>query len=66
MADTIRCYCIKTTKGNIICPLTTERKDLENTFNYRVRGDEIIWVDIDKSFVCKEERKAHCKNCPFK
>ena len=50
----------------MICPLTTKREDLEKTFNYQVRGDEIISVEIDSSFVCKEERKADCKNCPFK
>lgn len=65
--DCIKCYCIKVRQtGNLICPLTTVRKDLENTFNYRVRGDEIIEVYIDKAFVCDNERKPHCKNCPFK
>ena len=48
------------------CPLTTERRDLEQTFNYQVRGEEILQVEIDKKFVCKDERKDYCKNCPFK
>ena len=61
----VRCYCLSR-NGKMHCPLTTERKDLEQTFNYRVQGEEIIWVDIDKKFVCPEERKPHCKNCPFK
>ena len=50
----------------MVCPLTTDRSDLEKTFNYQVRGEEIIEVEIDDTFVCKEERKPHCKNCPFK
>jgi hypothetical protein len=50
----------------MICPLTTDRRDLERTFNYQVRGEEIIEVDIDNAFVCKEERTDRCKNCPFK
>ena len=48
------------------CPLTTEREGLERTFNYQVRGEEIIEVEIDDTFVCKEERKDYCKDCPFK
>lgn len=43
-----------------------EREDLERTFNYKVRGEEITEVEIDDAFVCEEERKDHCKNCPFK
>lgn len=64
---TVKCYCLKVHRsGNLICPLTTERKDLEHTFNYVVHGDEIMEVEIDDRFVCKEERKPSCKNCPFK
>ena len=64
--DVVRCYCLQTREGKMHCPLTTDEKDLENTFNYRVRGEKIIWVDIDKYFVCNDERKDYCKNCPFK
>ena len=64
--DVVRCYCLRTREGNMHCPLTTEREDLERTFNYQVRGEEIIWVDIDKSFVCTDKRSRHCVNCPFK
>lgn len=63
---TIKALCLRTRNGKMICPLTTKREDLEKTFNYQVRGDEIISIEIDSSFVCKEERKEHCKNCPFK
>lgn len=63
--ETIRCYCLSK-NGNMHCPLTKDKKDLEQTFNYKVMGEEIMWVDIDKKFVCHEERKPSCKNCPFK
>lgn len=63
--ETIKCYCLSN-KGNMHCPLTTEREDLERTFNYQVRGEDILSVEIDKSFVCKEERKGYCEHCPFK
>ena len=66
MAKSIRCYCLMTAGGKMHCPLTTEKKTLENTFNFRVRGEQIIWVDIDENFVCKENRKDYCKDCPFK
>lgn len=64
--ETIKAFCLRTRKGNMICPLTTKREDLEKTFNYQVRGDEIISVEIDSTFVCKVERNDDCKNCPFK
>ena len=48
------------------CPLTTKREDLEKTFNYQVRGEEIIEVEIDNLFVCQDEQTASCINCPFK
>lgn len=63
---TVKAFCLRTRQGKMICPLTTERSDLEKTFNYQVRGEEIIEVEIDDTYVCKEERKAHCENCPFK
>ena len=66
MEGTTKCFCLRTLQGKMICPLTTDRKDLEQTFNYQVRGDEIIEVEIDNGFVCHEERKNYCKNCPFK
>ena len=62
---TINCYCLSD-KGRIHCPLTTEREDLKRTFNYQVRGEEILEVGIDDTFVCNDERKDYCKNCPFK
>jgi len=62
----IKCFCLQTRQGRMICPLTTERGDLERTFNYKVRGDEIISVEIDDVFVCKEKRTERCKHCPFK
>lgn len=61
----IKCFCLSN-KGNMHCPLTTERADLEHTFNYQVRDEEIIEVEIDPAFKCGEERKDYCKNCPFK
>jgi len=64
--STTKCFCLRTRSGMMICPLTTDRRDLERTFNYQVRGEEIIEVDIDNAFVCKEERTDRCKNCPFK
>ena len=48
------------------CPLTTERRDLERTFNYQVRGEQIVEVEVDEEFVCEEVRKKRCDNCPFK
>lgn len=50
----------------MICPLTTDRRELEHTFNYEVRGDEIVEVEIDDTFVCDEKRTDRCKSCPFK
>ena len=63
--NTISCYCLSN-HGKMHCPLTTERKDLENTFNYRLHDEEILEVEIDKSFVCEDKRTSSCKNCPFK
>jgi hypothetical protein len=60
----IRCYCLSN-NGKLHCPLTTEREDLERTFNYQVRGEDIVWVDIDEKFVCTDKRTDSCKNCPF-
>lgn len=62
---TIKCYCLKSRKNGLHCPLTTEVRDLELTFNYQVRQEEIVEVEIDDSFVCKDERTKMCKNCPF-
>ena len=62
---TIKCLCLSN-KGKLHCPLTTERKDLEHTFNYQVRDEQIVEVEIDDSFVCKDERTKMCENCPFK
>lgn len=61
----IRCWCLKGRNG-FHCPLTTDRSELERTFNYRVRGEEIVWVDIDASFVCPDEKnEGKCHGCPF-
>ena len=62
-AEVVRCWCYSK-NGEPHCPLTTDEQDLKRYFNYFL--EDIIWVDIDKSFVCHEERKEHCKNCPFK
>lgn len=61
--DVVRCYCFSK-NGKPHCPLTTDEKDLKKYFNYFL--EDIMWVDIDKSFVCHEERKDHCAKCPFK
>ena len=61
--DVVRCWCYSK-NGEPHCPLTTDEQDLKRYFNYFL--EDIVWVDIDKSFVCHEERKEHCKNCPFK
>lgn len=63
--STTKCYCLKGRNG-MHCPLTTKREDLEKTFNYQVRGEEIIEVEIDNLFVCQDEQTASCINCPFK
>lgn len=60
----IKCYCLKGRSG-MHCPLTTNREDLEKTFNYQVRGEEIIEVEIDDSFDCQDEQTSSCINCPF-
>ena len=62
---TIKCYCLSN-RGKLHCPLTTVRRDLENTFNYQVRGEDIVVVEIDDAFVCTDERNRRCENCPFK
>lgn len=61
---TITCYCL-CNNGRMHCPLTTDPFELENTFNHRVRGEDVIWVKIDKDFVCTDKRTDSCKNCPF-
>lgn len=66
MADTIKCYCLRTKEGKMHCPLSTDRASLRHTFNFMVRGEEIVDVEVDKAFVCKDERKSYCNNCPFK
>ena len=64
-SDVIRCYCLSN-GGRLHCPLSTDRRTLELTFNYQVRQENIVWVDIDKNFVCTDERKSSCEKCPFK
>lgn len=64
-ADSVFCYCLSN-NGHMHCPLSTDRSQLERTFNYQVRGEAIVEVEIDQSFVCDKERKASCENCPFK
>lgn len=64
--ESVKCFCLQTRRGNLICPLTTNREDLEKTLNYKVLGDAIVEVDINKDFVCPQKRTEHCKNCPFK
>lgn len=61
--DTVRCWCFSK-NGNPHCPLTTNQDDLKHYFNYFM--EDIVWVDIDKAFVCDEERTKHCEHCPFK
>ena len=63
--STTKCYCLSK-NGNMHCPLTTDKSELERTFNYQVRGEAIQEVEIDNKFVCEEERKPYCKSCPFK
>ena len=65
MADLVKCYCLEGSKG-YHCPLTTDRRDLELTWNYKVRGEAICEVEIDPAFVCGEERSTSCVHCPFK
>lgn len=63
----VKCYCLRKRKEkSMYCPLTTDVEDLKKTFNYQVRGDEIVEVEIEETFVCYAERKEMCKNCPFK
>ena len=62
----VKCYCLRDKERGVHCPLTTDARKLEHTFNYFVRGEEIVQVDIDDSFVCEAERKAMCDRCPFK
>lgn len=61
----VKCFCLVGQNG-MHCPLSTDKKDLERTFNYQVRGENIIEIEIQDNFVCKEERKDMCKYCPFK
>lgn len=64
--ESVKCYCLQTRQGNMHCPLTTERRDLERTFNYQVCGEQIVEVEVDEDFVCEEVRTERCDNCPFK
>ena len=63
--EVVSCYCLRNEKGNLHCPLSTDKQFLERTFNVFVRGEEIVRVDIDKAFRCDEKRSPSCKNCPF-
>ena len=59
-----RCYCyFKNNKPH--CPLAGNEKDLQDLHLFNDFIEPVGWVDIDNSFVCKEERKEHCKHCPF-
>lgn len=58
----VRCWCFSK-HGEPHCPLTTNPNDLYGYFNKFF--EDIVWVDIDKDFVCEAERTEHCKNCPF-
>lgn len=64
-AEVVKCYCIMEFNGNLHCPLSTDVKYLENTFNTLI-GGVVVNVEINKAFVCQEERKESCKYCPFK
>ena len=61
----VNCYCLSN-NGHLHCPLSDDAHYLESFFNVQVRGEQVVPVGIDKSFVCKEERKHTCKHCPFK
>lgn len=63
--STTKCYCLSF-RGNLHCPLTTDKSELERMFNYQVRGEAIQEVEVDNEFVCTNERKSYCKSCPFK
>lgn len=64
-AEVVGCYCL-INDGELHCPLTTEREDLEKTFNYKVRGERIAYIEVNKDFVCHNERNKDCEHCPFK
>lgn len=60
--NVVRCWCFAK-NGEPHCQLITDEQDLKKYFNYFT--EDIIWVDVDKKFVCNETRKEHCKHCPF-
>jgi hypothetical protein len=64
--EVVKCHCLRAPNGSLICPLTTEVEDLKRTLNYHFHDYEIVDVEINKEFVCKQKRTEHCKNCPFK
>lgn len=64
-AEVVKCYCLMSLNGNLHCPLSTDVKYLENTFNTKI-GEIVVNVEINNAFVCYEERKESCKYCPFK
>ena len=61
----IKVYCLSN-RGDLHCPLSTDRRFLELTFNHQVRGEDIVELGIDPDFRCDMERRETCKNCPFR
>lgn len=64
-AEVVKCYCIMAFNGNLHCPLSTDVKYLEDTIYTKI-GGIVVNVEINKAFVCQEERNESCKYCPFK
>ena len=67
--DYTRVYALSTTDGvdGAHCPLVDldHKDELEHTFNYRVRNERILELEISNAFVCGDKGQKRCKHCPF-
>ena len=67
--DYTKVYALSTTNSadGAHCPLVDldHKDELERTFNYQVRNEYIVELEISNAFVCKDKREKECKYCPF-
>lgn len=67
--DYTKVYALSTTNGTdgAHCPLVSldHKDELEHTFNYQVRNECIIELEISNNFVCEDKGQEKCKYCPF-
>ena len=67
--DYTKVYALSTTNGanGAHCPLVSldHKDELEHTFNYQVRGEQIVELEISNAFVCEKKGQQMCEFCPF-